>query len=43
MSRPNSASNLVCRAESRMQESKPSCQAINGIEYNRDLKTGDLA
>jgi putative transposase len=43
LAHPDSASNLVRRANSRMGNSKPYRQAIDDIEYNLDLKTEHLA
>ena len=43
LAHPDSASNLVRRAKSRMGKSKPYRQAIDDIEYNLGLKTENLA
>ncbi len=39
LAHPDSSSNLIRRARSRMEKSKQYCQAIADIEYNLDLKT----
>ena len=43
LAHPDSSSNLIRRAKSRMEKSKQYRQAIDDIEYNLDVKTENQA